>query len=170
MFDRNSLQDGFSEINATPVNKSQIISLNKHKLDKSLYSSNTALSQGIKHPVPHFEPLDYLKVISSFLNISPQKEEQIKLAVLISNLRSRIVKQSSNANRRQVIQEYQQYDILGCYDKNQVIILDNLLFSQSEMLRLQTIMLINTLCSDSLGREYIINNLSIINYLLDIGK
>ncbi len=31
-------------------------------------------------------------------------------------------------------------------------------------------MLINTLCSDSLGREYVISNLTIIQHLLQIGK
>lgn len=54
--------------------------------------------------------------------------------------------------------------------QDEQVILENLLLGPSNLLRLQSIMLINTLCSDSLGREYVISNLTIIQHLLQIGK
>ena len=85
------------------------------------------------------------------------------------NNRLRVTKARSAYQRREVLIQYAQYDIVGCNPRN-TILLQRLLVDCTGQVKEYALRLINAMASDYQGRSYLMESFLFVKTLIDILK
>jgi LisH domain-containing protein ARMC9 len=107
-------------------------------------------------------PLDYDK-IKKFLLTS---EDELKIWSTLQALRWRISKSRSYSHRAEVLQTYKHYDILGITGEGPDLLIH--LLNKSRRVLAYTVFLVNTMASEPIGRNYLIQYETILDTLFAV--
>lgn len=120
-------------------------------------------NQNVQQPMVPLAHLNYEK-IKLFIFHS---QEEPKVCASLHALRARILKSRPGLQRKQVLFAYIHYNILGCdQEKNNLIDL----FNSSQKIVEYTMMLVETLVTESIGKSYILKQEGLIQKIIEFLK